>query len=402
MSRWLLLALLVSTACVTVAQGCSSAAPRDDDSESTAAGGHDGAISLGLGGQGGEYGGGEPGGSSGSGGGSGASGQSGGGGVGGIGGEGGAASAGGAGASGTCPPENLTPMPSCSAPDKPACASCVCMDPTCAEIWASCLANDGCSRAVDCIGKGCSSATCAQVVGDGQVTLLALLECFSSTCGAICSGNAGSGGESGAGGEAGSAGDGGSGGDGSAGEAGAGGESDAGAGGEATAGAAGEDAGGEAGAAGEGGAAGESDAGAGGEAGEAGSGAEDLYACKVPLASPSAGECIGLQQGTCNPITNAPCQVQSGEVCEASLDESGQVAFLCQQHKLSVDVCQPCDELEKRCAAGLTCTITGVCAKVCCVDADCGSNNRCEPQAHGELAVGVCIRGEQEAPAAQP
>jgi hypothetical protein len=143
--------------------------------------------------------------------------------------------------------------------------------------------------------------------------------------------------------------------------------------------------------------------GSGATAGTNQGGASPGLACEAPLASPSAGACVKPEQGTlveCNPITNASCKVDGGQVCDTHYDGDKLVGFMCLEQKSSSGLCAPCDPLGGSCGAGLTC-IAGSCAKFCCEDTDCGAGNICEKSLAG-MGAGVCAQPSVSSPSPPP
>jgi hypothetical protein len=110
--------------------------------------------------------------------------------------------------------------------------------------------------------------------------------------------------------------------------------------------------------------------------------------CEAPAVAPSGGSCVALDQKvTCNPITNEPCDTESGWAC----DVNG-AGYQCWPPPLTEPVCGACPVDDAFCAAGSTCL--GVCYKFCCNDDDCGPSGHCDqgPVANNHAPVGVCVQ----------
>jgi len=117
--------------------------------------------------------------------------------------------------------------------------------------------------------------------------------------------------------------------------------------------------------------------------------------CTLP-ATAGAGSCITLTGDggiACNPITNAPCNVDAGEACD--FHNSG---FECYPPPPTntAALCATCDDLNgPACLAGSTCvpTMTGnECALFCCVDGDCGDAGHCDLTTLKTTPVGICTQ----------
>lgn len=120
--------------------------------------------------------------------------------------------------------------------------------------------------------------------------------------------------------------------------------------------------------------------------------------CDAPAEPPSGGSCAAAGEGVaCNPLTNAECDGGGGEVCD--YDTTG---FRCFPGPNELDVCEPCGGEAGFCGPGLSCfrnvlisptgvELTGVCARACCDDEDCGGGTCAAKVTAGAAKVGVCL-----------
>lgn len=103
-------------------------------------------------------------------------------------------------------------------------------------------------------------------------------------------------------------------------------------------------------------------------------------------ASSANGACVPQGgENACNPVTNASCDSDVGEACDAK--EGG--GFTCYpKTDTAGELCAACDISKGSfCAAGMRC-FKGKCARYCCTDADCGSGT-CEHVISAD--VGLCV-----------
>ena len=82
----------------------------------------------------------------------------------------------------------------------------------------------------------------------------------------------------------------------------------------------------------------------------------------------------------CDPITQAPCDVEAGEACDISY---GETSFSCFPPPNDVPIGETCSEAIGFCVAGATCTDyddsrEGVCRQFCLYDDDCTAGGACE------------------------
>lgn len=120
--------------------------------------------------------------------------------------------------------------------------------------------------------------------------------------------------------------------------------------------------------------------------------------CDAPAQRSSGGACAPIGEGVaCNPLTNAECEGDAGEVCD--FDTGG---FRCFPGPNEQSVCEPCGGDAGFCGPGLTCfqsvtagldglVIAGSCARTCCDDSDCGAGVCASIVRAGEARVGVCL-----------
>lgn len=107
---------------------------------------------------------------------------------------------------------------------------------------------------------------------------------------------------------------------------------------------------------------------------------------------PSGGAC-GMGVGSCNPVTNAPCDTAAGQACDV-----GQGGFQCYDPPNNNDLCAACGDQAGYCKAGMTCAGTGAnndvpkCVRFCCSNEDCGAMGSCNFESSYK-PVGVCVEG---------
>ena len=101
--------------------------------------------------------------------------------------------------------------------------------------------------------------------------------------------------------------------------------------------------------------------------------------------NPSGGKCITVDATTvkCNPVTGSPCNVASGETCDAD----GDTGFSCYPGQNEAKACEACGVA--MCGVGTTC-MNGTCVSYCCTNGDCGSGVTCMKILESD--VGVCLK----------
>ncbi len=117
--------------------------------------------------------------------------------------------------------------------------------------------------------------------------------------------------------------------------------------------------------------------------------------CTVPTTAPSGGSCITINADAgiqCNPVTNAPCDVDAGLGCDT--DFKGGYTCLAQS---TVALCGACNEVNgPYCIGTATClplTDAGSqqCYRYCCTDADCAPGH-CDTTTFGISPLGACAQ----------
>jgi hypothetical protein len=104
----------------------------------------------------------------------------------------------------------------------------------------------------------------------------------------------------------------------------------------------------------------------------------------------------------CNPLTQAPCDLGTGEACDVAFDPNvGLTGFACYPAPNDAQVGETCDGGNGPwCAGGATCVEaspgagTFVCATWCCDDAQCGAGETCQiTETYSPIAsdLGVCL-----------
>jgi len=114
--------------------------------------------------------------------------------------------------------------------------------------------------------------------------------------------------------------------------------------------------------------------------------------CTVPSTPPSGGSCIALDDAgiQCNPVTNAPCDVDAGYGCDT--DFSG--GYQCLPSSTE-SLCADCNEVNGPwCIGTATCLPnsdagTQKCFRYCCTDSDC-SPGHCDKTTYGIAPLGAC------------
>ena len=134
----------------------------------------------------------------------------------------------------------------------------------------------------------------------------------------------------------------------------------------------------------------------GGDASDGGGGDGSASAqCTVPTTPPSGGSCITINPDAgiqCNPVTNAPCDVDAGLGCDT--DFKGD--YTCQGQS-TVALCGSCNEVNgPYCIGTATClplTDAGSqqCFRYCCTDADCAPGH-CDKTTFGISPLGACAQ----------
>ncbi|MFP6686761.1 MAG: hypothetical protein VB934_18715 [Polyangiaceae bacterium] len=106
--------------------------------------------------------------------------------------------------------------------------------------------------------------------------------------------------------------------------------------------------------------------------------------CDPGEGTPSNGACVTLGGPIqCNPVTAKGCNTLLGESCDFS---AGGLA--CFNPPNDQEICEVCAPGGPQCGVGLSCTSVGVCAKMCCDDADCGLSGHCA--IIEAIGVGTC------------
>ena len=104
----------------------------------------------------------------------------------------------------------------------------------------------------------------------------------------------------------------------------------------------------------------------------------------------------------CNPVTGAPCNLPGGERCDRLYVRDVHVGFACYLQKANAGLGEACDYSfgsDTHCNTTSTCVnagapaTTGVCARYCCGDEDCGAGGNCVvgPFEAVTPGVGVCV-----------
>jgi hypothetical protein len=120
--------------------------------------------------------------------------------------------------------------------------------------------------------------------------------------------------------------------------------------------------------------------------------------CRPDMESPSGGSCVEIGDTfECNPVTQEPCEVESGAACDVNITLDG---FACYPSDNVHASCEPCSIEDGFCQAGFACPGAqtgmgnpGQCSKYCCDDADCGPDGTCYLDFFATLGlpVGYCV-----------
>jgi hypothetical protein len=92
----------------------------------------------------------------------------------------------------------------------------------------------------------------------------------------------------------------------------------------------------------------------------------------------------------CNPVTNAGCPANSA--CDLGEDANGNSDYQCFDTPAPTQaICATCDDQNTACIPGATCFGSGICAKYCCNDGDCGTGT-CD-MSSTIFGEGICVDG---------
>lgn len=112
---------------------------------------------------------------------------------------------------------------------------------------------------------------------------------------------------------------------------------------------------------------------------------DNLVAC---LSNGCSTECTPPTPEGCNPVSGEPCDGAAGQACDFGDTTTG---FACYDPPNDKKLCEACDPNNGEfCANGMSCDVSGKCAKFCCSDDDCGAGNVCDILADEGYTVGFC------------